>query len=55
MTDHHEGHDEDRRHDPEAPDPAGNPADHTSPRENQEVDPDRLEKEREDADRTIAS
>jgi hypothetical protein len=41
--------------DPEAPDPAGNPGDHTSPRTPQEADPERVERGREEFDRTIAS
>ena len=41
--------------DPDRPDPEGNPAEHTGPRSNPEPDRDRLEKAREDQERTIAS
>ena len=41
--------------DPEAPDPAGNPADHTGPRSNPDTDPKRMEQAAEDRERTIAT
>ena len=44
-----------QRPNPERPDPEGNPAEHTGPRGNPEPDRDRLEKAREDQERTIAS
>jgi hypothetical protein len=60
MTDHHSEHperenDPERRPDPEAPDPAGNPADHTAPRTPQHADPERVERGKEEFDRTIAT
>ena len=48
-------HDKTQTPDPERADPAGNPADHTSPRTPQEADPERVERGKEEFDRTIAS
>jgi hypothetical protein len=42
------------RRDLEAPDPAGNPSEHTRPRSNPDTDRSRLENAREDRERTIA-
>jgi hypothetical protein len=63
MTHHHPEHEERRqeeaekeqRRDPTAPDPPGNPAEHTAPRTKQEPDSERVERGREEFDRTIAS
>ena len=54
---HHPENDQEieKQRDLEAPDPAGNPADHTSPRTKQEPDPERVERGREEFERTIAS
>lgn len=43
------------KRDPEAPDPPGNPADHTAPRTKQEPDPERVDRGTEEFDRTIAT
>jgi hypothetical protein len=51
---HNEKSEQNVRRDLEAPDPAGNPSEHTRPRSNPDADPSRLENAKEDRERTIA-
>jgi hypothetical protein len=50
---HNEQTKQDVRRDPEAPDPAGKPYEHTRPRGNPDTDRSRMENAKEDRERTI--
>jgi hypothetical protein len=58
MSHHHTGNEirkPQARPDPERRDPPGNPSGNTAPRTRQEADPERVERGREEWDRTIAT